>query len=162
MKKSAPESPFTEPTPSSPIDLGDAAASQGDWPLAIASWEGALHGPHHDPATARLQWFLDHSDAPSARPSFRKPVLLLSIAFALFGTALIFIAQSATGALANALAIAAWACYVATAVGAVVYAWRTGTASSQPMLNASALHHARAHAHSLVSRTEPDAPDVRR
>jgi hypothetical protein len=162
MMKSAPESPFTQPTPSSAIDIGDAAASEGDWPLAIASWEGALHGPHHDLATARLQWFLDHSGVPSARASFRKPVLLLSIAFALLGTALVFIAQSTSGALAKALAVTAWACYVATAVGAVVYAWRTGTASSQPILDANALHHARAHAHSLVSRTEPDALDVRR
>lgn len=162
MKKSAPDSPFAEPAPPGPIAQGDAAASQGDWPLAVSSWEHALHGPDHGPAAARLRWFLDNAGAPVPRASFRKPILLFSIALALLGTALVFLAQSVTGAFATALAIAAWACYVATAIGAIVYAWLTGAASSQPTLDSTTLCLARERARSLAAVTDPNTPDVRR
>ncbi len=162
MKKSAPDSAFIETALPDPIAQGDAAASQGDWPLAISFWESALHGTDQDKAASRLRWFLVNSAAPVSQPSFRKSVLLITIACAVLGTALVFLAQNVSGTSANALAIAAWACYVASAVGAVVYAWRTGTSAAQPRLDASALQQARDRARSLAMATEPLAPDVRR
>jgi phage-related minor tail protein len=162
MNDVAPANARPQPAAPDPVSEGDAAASEGNWLLAIDSWEAGLHGPRHNQATSRLQWFLQRGGTAIPQPSFRKPILLASTALALLGTALVFLAQSSSGMLATALAIAAWACYVATAIGAIMYAWRTGTTSSGPVVDAVALQHARNRARSLASMHEPNAPDVRR
>jgi uncharacterized membrane protein len=162
MNDVAPANARPQPATPDPVSEGDAAASEGNWPLAVDSWEAGLHGPRYNQATSRLQWFLQIGETPIPQASSRKPILLATSALALLGTALVFLAQPASGMLATALAIAAWACYVATAIGAIMYAWRTGTPSSGPAVDAVALQHARERARSLSSTHEPNAPDVRR
>ena len=154
--------PSTEAIPANAITRGDAAAADAAWPAAIAAWESALHGPHHHQAVTRIQWFLRNGQAPPPARSSRRPVLLAALILALVGTSLIFIAQTTAGPLANALAIAAWACYIATAIGAIVYAWRSGNASPGPDIDASALECARHHAQLLEAGREPAAPNMRR
>lgn len=115
---------------------GDRAARRGDWPLAIGIWQSLLDGNQREAAAERIRWFLNETSSgrpetgsvPSHRRMTNLP-LAVALGCGLIATALVLIAESASGPSGNFLAAAAWLMYIVSATLVVIHANRSGRSS---------------------------------
>lgn len=141
-----------DPLANAAIEAGDAAAGRGDWVLAVSVWERLLETPDQPAARQRIRWFLAEAEGYPPNRSNRRRALAAGVAFAIVGTACVFLGQAQTGVTRNVLSAIAWLLYIASAAMAVTFAFTSAASPTRASdVTADDLHLARATAARLQS-----------
>ena len=121
------ESPTTEPMYTVTLEDGDSAASDGRWVDAVAIWVRLRDGSLRQEADERLRWLLDETAPPEPRdptPGLSPwSIILGAAALGFIGTAIVLAAERTTGTQAVVASLAAWACYLASGILILAYAF---------------------------------------
>lgn len=116
-----------EPTSTATLADGDSAARDGRWVDAVTIWVRLREGSFRQEADERLRWLLDETTARESREpaSSISPwsIILAATGFGLLGTAIVLTGERTTGSLAVVASVSAWACYLASGVLILTYAF---------------------------------------
>lgn len=113
-----------------PLSSGDALATAGDWPAAIAAWERAAadHAALRPAVERRLTWLVAEAGQPAAREHRILPLVLAFLVAVALGMAFLMFAGEPGSRGADLWAVATWAMVAVAVVAALVAARRSGQA----------------------------------